>query len=53
MPASPEPTRCCDLVMKGGITSGVLYPPAIGRIAESFYFVGIGGTSAIFRSAQT
>jgi len=44
--ANPEPTRCCDLVMKGGITSGVLYPPAIGRIAESFYIVGIGGTSA-------
>lgn len=46
MSANPEPTRCCDLVMKGGITSGVLYPPAIGRIAERFYFVGIGGTSA-------
>lgn len=38
--------RCCDLVMKGGITSGVLYPPAIARIAEGFHLVGIGGTSA-------
>lgn len=46
MPNHTEPTRCCDLVMKGGITSGVLYPPAIGRIAESYYLVGIGGTSA-------
>ena len=46
MPTNPVPTRCCDLVMKGGITSGVLYPPAIGRIAESYYLVGIGGTSA-------
>lgn len=41
-----EIRRCCDLVMKGGITSGILYPPAIARIAEKFYFVGIGGTSA-------
>ena len=41
-----NPTRCCDLVMKGGITSGVLYPPAICAIAEKFYLVGIGGTSA-------
>jgi predicted acylesterase/phospholipase RssA len=46
MPINTVPTRCCDLVMKGGITSGVLYPPAIGRISESYYLVGIGGTSA-------
>ena len=38
--------RCCDLVMKGGVTSGVLYPPAIARIAEAFHLIGIGGTSA-------
>lgn len=38
--------RCCDLVLKGGVTSGVLYPPAICRIAEGFYLIGIGGTSA-------
>ena len=36
-----EAKRCCDLVMKGGITSGVLYPPAIWRIAEGFHLVGI------------
>jgi predicted acylesterase/phospholipase RssA len=46
MPDYLEPTRCCDLVMKGGITSGILYPPAICRVAERFYLVGIGGTSA-------
>ena len=34
--------RCCDLVMKGGITSGIVYPPAICRLAEKFYLVGIG-----------
>lgn len=43
---SQEPARCCDLVMKGGLTSGIVYPPAICRIAEKFHLVGIGGTSA-------
>ena len=38
--------KCCDLVMKGGITSGVLYPAAIQEIGEKFHLVGIGGTSA-------
>jgi|CXWL01.1.fsa_nt_gi predicted acylesterase/phospholipase RssA len=38
--------RCCDLVLKGGLTSGILYPPAICRIAERFHLVGVGGTSA-------
>jgi hypothetical protein len=46
MTAESRALRCCDLVMKGGITSGVLYPPAIARIAEGFHLVGIGGTSA-------
>jgi hypothetical protein len=46
MSAESRALRCCDLVMKGGITSGVLYPPAIARIAEGFHLVGIGGTSA-------
>ena len=32
--------------MKGGITSGVVYPPAIDRIAQRFWLSGIGGTSA-------
>lgn len=40
------PERCCDLVMKGGITSGVVYPSAVREIAERFYLIGIGGTSA-------
>lgn len=38
--------KCCDLVMKGGITSGVLYPSAVREIAEKMHFVGIAGTSA-------
>lgn len=36
----------CDLVMKGGITSGVVYPRAICELAREFHFRGIGGTSA-------
>jgi predicted acylesterase/phospholipase RssA len=38
--------RECDLVLKGGITSGVVYPLAIVEIAKAFRLRGIGGTSA-------
>lgn len=40
------PDRFCDVVMKGGITSGVVYPFAITALAEKFRFKSIGGTSA-------
>lgn len=40
------PDRFCDLVMKGGITSGVIYPPAINALARVYRFKNIGGTSA-------
>ena len=46
MPTSLSPNRLCDLVLKGGITSGILYPPAIDEIASRFTLCGIGGTSA-------
>lgn len=36
----------CDLIMKGGITSGVVYPHAIRRIATKYRLRSIGGTSA-------
>src|SRR5881275_1622028 len=36
----------CDLVMKGGITSGVVYPLAITKLSEKYLFKNIGGTSA-------
>jgi predicted acylesterase/phospholipase RssA len=36
----------CDLVMKGGITSGVVYPKAIARLAKSYRLRCTGGTSA-------
>jgi hypothetical protein len=36
----------CDMVMKGGITSGVVYPKAVTEIARTHTFKSIGGTSA-------
>jgi predicted acylesterase/phospholipase RssA len=36
----------CDLVMKGGITSGVIYPLAVAELARTYRFRNIGGTSA-------
>ena len=36
----------CDIVMKGGITSGVVYPGAVLRLARRYKFCSIGGTSA-------
>jgi predicted acylesterase/phospholipase RssA len=41
-----KPTRTCDIVMKGGITSGVVYPHAICELAQEYRFVQVGGTSA-------
>ena len=35
-----------DLVMKGGITSGVVYPGAVIALAKKFRFAALGGTSA-------
>ncbi len=36
----------CDLVMKGGFTSGVVYPTAIAELAEDHRLHNIGGSSA-------
>jgi predicted acylesterase/phospholipase RssA len=41
-----DPPQECDFVMKGGITSGVVYPPSILRLQKQFRFRCIGGTSA-------
>ncbi|HEX2120394.1 MAG TPA: patatin-like phospholipase family protein, partial [Thermoanaerobaculia bacterium] len=40
------PRKQCDLVMKGGITSGIVYPRAVCELAKEFTFANIGGTSA-------
>ena len=41
-----QPTLACDVVMKGGITSGVVYPHALCELARTYRFVDVGGTSA-------
>jgi predicted acylesterase/phospholipase RssA len=46
MSATARPERECDLVMKGGITSGVVYPGAITKISKQFRFKNLGGASA-------
>jgi predicted acylesterase/phospholipase RssA len=41
-----HPTRACDVVLKGGITSGVVYPHALCELARTYSFASVGGTSA-------
>jgi hypothetical protein len=41
-----NPTKVCDVIMKGGITSGVVYPLALTELAKQFRFSQVGGTSA-------
>jgi predicted acylesterase/phospholipase RssA len=41
-----SPGRSCDIVMKGGITSGVVYPHAVCELAQTYRFRNVGGTSA-------
>jgi hypothetical protein len=35
----------CDIVMAGGVTSGIIYPGAVAMIARKYRFRSIGGTS--------
>ncbi|HWT00929.1 MAG TPA: patatin-like phospholipase family protein [Pyrinomonadaceae bacterium] len=45
--AKPPQVRECDLVMKGGITSGIVYPPLAIKLHDAGYsFRNVGGTSA-------
>jgi predicted acylesterase/phospholipase RssA len=41
-----SPDRYCDIVMKGGITSGVIYPSAVCEFARTYQLRSIGGASA-------
>ena len=43
-PASPDLE--CDIVMKGGITSGVIYPLAVCELAQTYRLHSVGGASA-------
>src|ERR1700738_3266116 len=46
--------RKCDIVMQGGVTSGVVYPGLVCKLAEYYDFQSIGGTSAgAFAAALT
>jgi predicted acylesterase/phospholipase RssA len=45
-PRFSSPNKVCDIVLKGGITSGVVYPLALVSLAEEYRFSSIGGTSA-------
>jgi hypothetical protein len=43
----PEhPPLECDIVMKGGITSGVIYPRAVCKLAKTYRLRSVGGSSA-------
>jgi predicted acylesterase/phospholipase RssA len=41
----PPAGQCCDLVLTGGVASGVVYPWAILEIARAYHFRSIAGTS--------
>lgn len=41
-----NPLLEADVVMKGGITSGIVYPRAVARLAQQYRFKNVGGTSA-------
>jgi predicted acylesterase/phospholipase RssA len=43
----PEnPPLECDVIMKGGITSGVIYPRTVCELAKSYRLRSVGGSSA-------
>ena len=44
--AYQRPDRECDMVMKGGISSGVVYPLTVCKLATEYRLKSIGGTSA-------
>lgn len=41
-----DPKLECDIIMKGGVTSGVIYPWAVCELAKTYRFRCVGGTSA-------
>jgi predicted acylesterase/phospholipase RssA len=43
--APPPQGRYCDLVLKGGVIDGVVYPGALVELARHYRFHGIAGTS--------
>jgi predicted acylesterase/phospholipase RssA len=46
--------RFCDIVMEGGITSGIIYTTAVAKLARHYRFQGIAGSSiGAFAAALT
>ena len=45
-PTVELPDELCDVIMKGGITSGVVYPSALVEFAHHYRLRGLGGASA-------
>lgn len=41
-----NPTESCDVIFRGGITSGVVYPGVVEALAQKYRFGRIGGASA-------
>ncbi|MXO59020.1 patatin [Altererythrobacter salegens] len=41
-----HPLGDCDMIMKGGVTSGIVYPYTVLEIAKQYRLRGLGGTSA-------
>ena len=41
----PPKERFCDVVMEGGITSGIIYASAVAELAQHYRFRNIGGSS--------
>jgi len=41
----PAPDKPCDLVMRGGVTSGLVYPKAVLQLKDKYWFRGIAGSS--------
>ncbi len=40
------PLTPCDMIMKGGLSSGVVYPGTVRRLSRDHRFVNVGGASA-------
>ncbi|MEA2884806.1 MAG: hypothetical protein QOH32_4062 [Bradyrhizobium sp.] len=52
-PVTPQPLLDCDIVMAGGVTSGIIYPGAVEMISRRYRFRSIGGTSVGAIAAAT
>lgn len=42
----PLPRHSCNLLLEGGVTSGIVYPALITTLAKAYRFNRVGGTSA-------